>query len=156
MFILWQSDVDNCSESIVTTFKNLNWTIWFPLIDPVTHVTRIENYGIALRFTDGPDPVSALVKIVVCTTQAIGSSTLLIYHARVTSHALQPPAHHHELQQSHVNIHQHSYENLHDMYEQMTMIFACNSTESYYIKCSSAHQQVVQAIAMLVIVWTCS
>ena len=45
-----------------------------------------------------------------CATQAIGSSTLLMYYARITSRALQLPAH----QRSHVNIHQQSCQNMHD------------------------------------------
>ena len=41
-YTLWQSDVNlkiALNPWLQFLNKNLNWTIWYPMIDPVTHVT---------------------------------------------------------------------------------------------------------------------
>ena len=115
------------------------------MIDPVTHVTqrKVVHLTHTCRviwpgFNTGED-------CCVCTTQAIGSSTLLNYYVGASSCALQPPIH----QKSHVNIHQHSCKNIHNIVAASGYNFAFTSTTSYCIKSSYTHQQVVQATTML-------
>ena len=87
---------------------NLNCTIWFPMIDKVTqwtrekvvHLTQICRLIWPGFITDND--------CYVCTTQAIGSRTLLLnYYAGASSCALQPSTY----ERPHVNIHQHSCQN---------------------------------------------
>ena len=132
--LLWQSVVNNwpivLNPRSPLLIKNLYWTIWFPMIDTVTHVTwrKVVHLTHTCRliwpgFNTGED-------CSVCTTQAIGSTTSLNYYVGASSCALQPPTH----QKSHVNIHQHSCKNIHDIVAANSNDFAFTSTTSYCIK----------------------
>ena len=113
--LLWQSAFDNWPIALnpqsPLLIKNLYRTIWFSMIDPVTHVTRRKEVHLTQMciliwpgFNTGED-------CCVCTTQAICSITLLNYYAGTSSCALHPPTH----EKTHVNIHQHSCKNIHNI-----------------------------------------
>ena len=80
------------------------------------------------------------------TTQTIATgNTLLVHYAGASSRPLQPPTY----QRSHVNIHQHSCKDIHDVVAANGNDFAFTSMTSYSTKSSYAHQQVVQATRRL-------
>ena len=68
--ILWQSDVDKCSECctefIVTTFNNTNMMIWFPVIWPND---LDKKWQIWLEYEDWPNLVSMLSSTCSCSPQ---------------------------------------------------------------------------------------
>ena len=118
--------------------KFFNWTVWFLMIDPVTHVTQRNSGPIDSDMQiDLTQLMMTLMMIAlfVLHKQQLQVAVFLIQYAGASSHALQPLTH----QRSHVNIRQYNCQNIHDIIAANDYDFTCISATSYYTKCTQLY-----------------